>query len=193
MDGWIKAADVPAHVGGASLPRVLLHLNPVPPPLASSLVSRPSSLSPLTPRPRRAILVKHHNPTVKPGRHRVAPPAVIADLVERFARNREAYRSGPYNETQLRREFVDPFFKALGWDLDNEQGYAEAYKDVIHEDAIRIAGGRLLLADRGHPCHLPSYPAPERMCQMPASDPGGDCLALLTLGLNMSSVSFAAR
>jgi hypothetical protein len=28
---------------------------------------------------------------------------------------------------------------ALGWDLDNRAGYAEAYKDVIHEDAITLA------------------------------------------------------
>jgi len=58
--------------------------------------------------------------------------------VERFDRNVESYRSGQYNETQLRREFIDPFFKALGWDVDNERGYAEAYKDVIHEDAIKV-------------------------------------------------------
>jgi hypothetical protein len=38
----------------------------------------------------------------------------------------------------LRRELLDPFFKALGWDMDNEQGYAEAYKDVVHEDAIKV-------------------------------------------------------
>ena len=38
----------------------------------------------------------------------------------------------------MRREFIDPFFTALGWDVDNRAGYAEAYKDVIHEDAIRI-------------------------------------------------------
>ena len=62
----------------------------------------------------------------------------ISALVERFGRNREAYLSGNYNETQLRREFIDPFFTALGWDVDNKQGYAEAYKDVIHEDAIKI-------------------------------------------------------
>ncbi len=54
--------------------------------------------------------------------------------------NREAYKSGHYNETQVRREFVDPLFKALGWDIDNEQGFAEAYKDVIHEDAIKVGG-----------------------------------------------------
>jgi len=65
-------------------------------------------------------------------------PQEIIDLVDRFERNREAYQSGKYNETQIRREFIDPFFKALGWDLDNTSGYAEAYKDVIHEDAIKI-------------------------------------------------------
>lgn len=65
-------------------------------------------------------------------------PASICSLVKRFSEQREAYRSGNYNETQLRREFLDPFFKALGWDIDNEQGYAEAYKDVIHEDRLKI-------------------------------------------------------
>ncbi len=68
----------------------------------------------------------------------MAAPKEIVDLVERFESNLESYKSGHYNETQVRREFVDPFFKALGWDIDNEQGFAEAYKDVIHEDAIRI-------------------------------------------------------
>jgi hypothetical protein len=33
--------------------------------------------------------------------------------VERFDRNRDAYRSAQYNETQLRREFLDPFFNTL--------------------------------------------------------------------------------
>ncbi|MDD3089860.1 MAG: type I restriction enzyme HsdR N-terminal domain-containing protein, partial [Candidatus Omnitrophica bacterium] len=65
-------------------------------------------------------------------------PQAIVDLVERFDRNVESYRSGQYNETQLRREFIDPLFKALGWDVDNEKGYAEAYKDVVHEDAIKV-------------------------------------------------------
>ena len=68
----------------------------------------------------------------------MSAPREILDLVARFERQLEAYKSGQYNETQLRREFLDPFFKALGWDIDNEQGYAEAYKDVIHEDAIRM-------------------------------------------------------
>ncbi|HEX7377975.1 MAG TPA: DNA methyltransferase, partial [Pirellulales bacterium] len=67
-------------------------------------------------------------------------PTIIAELVERFERNRDSYQASGYNETQLRREFLDPFFKALGWDVDNERGHAEAYKDVIHEDAIKVGG-----------------------------------------------------
>ncbi len=68
----------------------------------------------------------------------MSAPKEILELVERFHRNREAYRSGQYNETQVRREFLDPFFKALGWDIDNHRGNAEAYKDVVHEDAIKV-------------------------------------------------------
>ena len=65
-------------------------------------------------------------------------PDEVLQLIERFDRNVDAYKSGQYNETQLRREFIDPFFEVLGWDVNNRQGYAEAYKDVIHEDAIKI-------------------------------------------------------
>ena len=69
------------------------------------------------------------------------PPPQVLELIQRFDRNREAYRSPHYNEGQLRREFLDPFFKALGWDMDNKEGCAEAYKDVVHEDAIKIGEG----------------------------------------------------
>ncbi|HDS83638.1 MAG TPA: restriction endonuclease subunit M, partial [Phycisphaerales bacterium] len=65
-------------------------------------------------------------------------PAQILELIERFERNRDDYRAGRYNEAQLRREFIDPMFIALGWDVNNEAGHAEAYKDVIHEDSIRV-------------------------------------------------------
>jgi len=68
----------------------------------------------------------------------MALPAEVARLVEMFEQNRQDYLQGRYSETQLRREYIDPFFKALGWGMDNTQGWAEAYKDVIHEDAIRI-------------------------------------------------------
>jgi predicted type IV restriction endonuclease len=65
-------------------------------------------------------------------------PQTVLTLVENFERNLDAYRDGKYNETQVRRDFIDPLFKALGWDMDNSLGYAEAYRDVIHEDAIKV-------------------------------------------------------
>jgi len=70
----------------------------------------------------------------------MAVPQDIVRLIERYNAQREAYESGQYKETEIRVEFIDPFFKALGWDVHNEQGYAEAYKDVIHEEALKIGG-----------------------------------------------------
>jgi len=67
-------------------------------------------------------------------------PDRIKKLTETFDYNLEAYKKGSYNETQVRREFIDPFFEELGWDVANRRGYAEAYKDVIHEDAIKVGG-----------------------------------------------------
>ena len=67
-------------------------------------------------------------------------PQPILDLVTRFGEHIDAYKSGSYNETQLRRDFLDPFFKLLGWDIDNTAGYDEAYRDVIHEDQVKIGG-----------------------------------------------------
>lgn len=62
----------------------------------------------------------------------------LEQLVERFTEQIHSYKKIDYNETLARRDFIDPFFKALGWDIDNSQGYAEAYREVIHEDKIKI-------------------------------------------------------
>ncbi len=68
----------------------------------------------------------------------MAVPENIVRLVEHFSDNRASYLSGRINETQIRHEFIDPLFESLGWDINNRQGYAEAYKDVIHEDSIKV-------------------------------------------------------
>ncbi len=64
----------------------------------------------------------------------------IKVLVDRFTEQLSSYKSTDYNETMTRRDFIDPFFKALGWDMDNEQRYAEAYREVIHEDKLKVYG-----------------------------------------------------
>lgn len=71
----------------------------------------------------------------------MAAPPVITELVERFQNNEKGYHASQYNEAQLRHEFLDPMFESLDWDVNNRRGYAEAYKEVIHEDAIKVKGG----------------------------------------------------
>jgi predicted type IV restriction endonuclease len=67
-------------------------------------------------------------------------PDAVKRLVDRFAQNRDAYHSVSYNEAQLHREFIDPLFEALGWDVENRQGSAMPYRDVIFEDSLKVGG-----------------------------------------------------
>lgn len=69
-----------------------------------------------------------------------AVPQKVLDLVETFERNQDDYLRDDFKEASLRQQFVNPLFKALGWDMDNEQQNAEAYKDVIHEASLKIGG-----------------------------------------------------
>jgi type I restriction-modification system DNA methylase subunit len=62
----------------------------------------------------------------------------IAELCERFDEQFASYKHSSYNETLTRKDFIDPFFKALGWDMNNSSGYAEAYREVIHEDKLKV-------------------------------------------------------
>lgn len=71
---------------------------------------------------------------------KAALPARMKELVELFKQNADGYHSGKYKEAQLRQEFIDPMFHALGWDMENKQRFAEAYKEVVHEDAINVGG-----------------------------------------------------
>lgn len=66
-----------------------------------------------------------------------APPEIV-DLVKRFDQYYMKYTSSSYNEFQVRKEFIDPFFEALGWDVNNRSGLDERYKDVIHEDSVKV-------------------------------------------------------
>ena len=73
-------------------------------------------------------------------------PAEIVQLVELFQRNEEQYRSPAFSEAAVRHQFVDPLFAALGWDVNNTQGFAEQYKEVVHEDKVHGGFGGELAA-----------------------------------------------
>jgi hypothetical protein len=72
----------------------------------------------------------------------MAVPDSIQPLVDKYTFHRDAYIRGQekYNEAQLRQDFTDPFFHALGWDVNNNKGHSEAYREVMHGEPIRIRG-----------------------------------------------------
>lgn len=60
-------------------------------------------------------------------------PEAVHQLVEKFDKGSHAYKHRDYNETQLRVEFVNPLFEALGWDVrDSSQ--------VSHETRVLVEG-----------------------------------------------------
>jgi len=75
------------------------------------------------------------------------PPEVLR-LVENFHNHIDVYTSGKYNETEIRQEYVNPLFEALGWDISNKANIADAYKVMLHEDAIKIDYERPRSSDR---------------------------------------------
>ena len=64
----------------------------------------------------------------------------LTELTELFERNKKQYYSGEYDEANTRTDFIDKFFELLGWDIRNEQGYSEQYREVVREDKVRING-----------------------------------------------------
>jgi len=64
----------------------------------------------------------------------------IGDLVEHFASQIEALKK-KQKEAETRIMYINPFFDALGWDIDNTKlRLPVSYKDVIHEDELKIGG-----------------------------------------------------
>ena len=62
----------------------------------------------------------------------------IKGLVEKFENNYKQFHSSDYNETLTRQDFINPFFEYLGWDISNKEGLSQTYRDVIHEDKLKI-------------------------------------------------------
>ena len=65
-------------------------------------------------------------------------PKEILILIELFQHNRDSYCSTQYNETQLRPEFVNPFFKVLGRDADNKQGYVDTWTQAFNGHHMQV-------------------------------------------------------
>ena len=62
----------------------------------------------------------------------------IKQLIKKFSSNYSYYAksSSSYNETQARKDFIDPFFESLNWDLQNKKNLPNYAREVILEDSI---------------------------------------------------------
>lgn len=65
---------------------------------------------------------------------------IIKDLVARFKQNEKSYTSVIYDESNTRTDFIDKFFEALNWDVRNDNGFAERFREVVREDKVVING-----------------------------------------------------
>jgi hypothetical protein len=65
-------------------------------------------------------------------------PDSVKRLVDRFDQDRKVFVSPDYKEEQLRLEFLNPFFTALGWALD----------DTLLTRFLPRIGGVLVFASR---------------------------------------------
>ena len=63
----------------------------------------------------------------------MSAPKSVHRLVEKFHRDIARFKHRDYNETQLRVEFINPLFEALGWSVRDSA-------HVSHEDRVMIEG-----------------------------------------------------
>lgn len=62
----------------------------------------------------------------------------LETLVCVYQNNFEQYQQVIYNETQVRVDFVNPFFQLLGWDVMNEAGLPQHLREVTHEATVLV-------------------------------------------------------
>ncbi|MGL4561038.1 MAG: N-6 DNA methylase, partial [Brevinema sp.] len=64
----------------------------------------------------------------------------LKELVDLFRNNIDQYKKMSYDESNTRSDFIDKLFILLGWDVPNNKGYSEDYREVVREDKVRIEG-----------------------------------------------------
>src|SRR5688572_28028711 len=65
-------------------------------------------------------------------------------LAKAFEQDHAAFQSSKYLEAQLRIDFINPFLKTFGWDVDNEESKTQFMRDVVQEENIDVEEDDLL-------------------------------------------------
>lgn len=74
----------------------------------------------------------------------------LLKLVEAYQEHFKQYNRPDYNETEVRNDFVNPFFEILGWDVQNKKNLPQHLREVKHEasyQCIRLARTRQNMTD----------------------------------------------
>jgi len=66
--------------------------------------------------------------------------AELARLVSLFDRQHPTYTAPDYNEQTLRADFLDAFFRTLGWDVGNQKGLIHTEREVDIEVRTHLSG-----------------------------------------------------
>ncbi len=64
----------------------------------------------------------------------------LISLKDKFEENKGQYQTALYDEAKTRMDFIDKFFELLDWDVRNNNGYSEQYREVVIEDKVKIQG-----------------------------------------------------
>lgn len=66
--------------------------------------------------------------------------ARVCELIDRFERHaRDNYLQPGYQEAEARKDFIDPLWKALGWDVDHEREHNPYEQEVKVERGVSVA------------------------------------------------------
>lgn len=62
----------------------------------------------------------------------------LKNLITAYQKHFWQYSSKEYNETNVRNEFVNPFFEILGWDVLNKRNLPQHMREVRHEASVLV-------------------------------------------------------
>jgi hypothetical protein len=66
--------------------------------------------------------------------------ATLEKLVKSFSKNLAFHKSSGYDEASVRVDFLNPFFRALGWDVENLASAPQSLREVQIETRVSIGG-----------------------------------------------------
>lgn len=62
----------------------------------------------------------------------------LVKLIKAYQEHFSQYKKAEYNETEIRNDYVNPFFEILGWDVNNKKNLSQHLREVKHEASVYV-------------------------------------------------------